>query len=336
VSAPASASVAAPESASVAAPESAAAAAPPRDELELALVQLWEEILERRPIGVRDDFFALGGHSLVAVRIAGAIRQRLGREIAIADVLEAPTVEALAQRLRGRAGAVPWSPRVRLQAAGEGRPFFCVHPAGGAVLCFADLARELGADRPFYGLQAAGLHPGQAPHARVEDMAEAYLAAAREAQPRGPYLLGGWSLGGLVALEMAQQLSRAGERVALLALIDTPARPVEAAAVREEPAALDPEERRRWLAVLDAHIDALRRYAPARYPGRITLLRAAELPPGVAAPGGAFAEPDLGWSALSPWPVEVHVVPGHHHSMVREPHARVLAARLRACIAAAS
>jgi len=117
--------------------------------------------------------------------------------------------------------ALSWSPLVPLQSAGSKRPFFCVHPIFGVVFPYYELACQF-RDQPFYGLQPFGLN-GEPPSTRIEDMAEQYIQAIRTVQPQGPYLLGGWSFGGLVAFEMAQQLQRAGQQVALLALIDTPA-----------------------------------------------------------------------------------------------------------------
>jgi thioesterase domain-containing protein len=151
------------------------------------------------------------------------IERELGRDLPLSRLFEAPTVERLAALLRaeGRAEA-PWSPLVPLTAgdAASGRqPFCCVHPVGGSVFCYRELAAALGAEQPFYALEARGLAPGEPPFLRIEEMAAAYVAAVRAAQPAGPYLLGGWSFGGLVALEMACQLERAGEAVAL-ALID--------------------------------------------------------------------------------------------------------------------
>ncbi len=112
------------------------------------------------------------------------------------------------------------SPLALIQSAGRGRPFFCVHPLGGNVLCYAELARQLGEERPFYGLQAMGLLGGE-PQRTIEEMAETYLAAAVEVQPQGPLLLGGWSLGGVIAYEMAQQAVRQGRTVDVVAMIDS-------------------------------------------------------------------------------------------------------------------
>jgi len=197
----------------------------PRDPLELELARIFEEVLGRGPVGVTDSFFELGGHSLLAIRLASAVRDRLGRELPIADFFQGPTVEALAARLRGEGEGSAPSALVPLQPAGDRPPFFCVHPVAGNALCYRGLARELGPEQPFWGLQTPALTPGVEPLETVEEMAEAYLGEIREVQPEGPYRLGGWSFGGLVAYEMARRLEAAGEEVALLALLDTLAEP---------------------------------------------------------------------------------------------------------------
>jgi thioesterase domain-containing protein/acyl carrier protein len=193
----------------------------PRNPLELELARIFEEVLGRGSVGVTDSFFELGGHSLLAIRLAAAVRDRLGRELPIADFFQGPTVEELASRLRGESeGTVP-SALVPLQPAGDRPPFFCVHPVAGNALSYRELARELGPEQPFWGLQTPALTPGVEPLETVEEMAEAYLEEIRRMQPEGPYRLGGWSFGGLVAYEMARRLEAAGEEVALVALLDT-------------------------------------------------------------------------------------------------------------------
>ncbi|HZI06168.1 MAG TPA: amino acid adenylation domain-containing protein, partial [Archangium sp.] len=193
----------------------------PRDELERELVHVWEEVLGVKPVGVTDSFFELGGQSLLAVRLVARLRERWGHAVPLAVLFEGPTVEALAARLRAGVPASAQGNRVTLQPEGTGTPVFWVHPVGGNVLCYAELARHLGTGRPFHALQATGLDGSEAPLTRVEDMARRYVEQVRAVQPEGPYLLGGWSLGGTVAYEMARELRRQGQEVALLVLLDS-------------------------------------------------------------------------------------------------------------------
>ncbi|MBW4457213.1 MAG: amino acid adenylation domain-containing protein [Nostoc indistinguendum CM1-VF10] len=202
-------------------PELQEAFVAPRDTLELQLAQIWESVLDVRPIGVTDNFFNLGGHSLLAVRLMAQIHQQFGQNLSLATLFQAATIEQLASTLRKPSGSLPWSPLVKIQPGGSKRPFFCLPGSGGNVLYFYDLARHLGSDQPFYGLQARGLDGEQAPHTQVEDMAVYYLEALQAVQPQGPYLLGGHSFGSFVAFEMALQLQKQGQEVAMLAILDT-------------------------------------------------------------------------------------------------------------------
>jgi amino acid adenylation domain-containing protein len=210
----------------------------PRDALELAIARAWAEVLGVPAVGVRDSFFELGGHSLLGVRLMGRIEELTARRLPLAALFAAPTVEALASALRGEAAMGGAGPLVPIQPHGAGRPLFFVHAAGGNVVGYAELARRLGPGQPFYGLQSRGLDGDEAPHERIEAMAADYLAEIRAVQPAGPYRLGGWSMGAVVAFEMARQLEAAGDAVELLALVD-PSTPEEGA-VRPLSGADDP------------------------------------------------------------------------------------------------
>lgn len=196
---------------------------PPRDAIELRLVQIWEDLLGAQPIGVNNDFFELGGNSILVAVLIVKIQRAFGVRIPVALLFQNPTVEKLGVILRRHAQSLPQSPLVAIQPKGARRPFFCVHPAGGNVTCYVSLARELGTDQPFYALQDRGLDPEASLHNSIEGMAAEYVEVLRGLQPEGPYLLGGWSMGGIVAYEMGVQLRRAGQDVGLLALFDTPA-----------------------------------------------------------------------------------------------------------------
>jgi thioesterase domain-containing protein len=208
--------------------------AEPRDEVERELAAIWRDLLGVSEVGVHDDFFELGGQSLVAVRMFHRIGKKFGVELQLASLFEAPTIAHVASLLRSRmetqesqqdaAPPPPPSPQgalVTIQPGGARPPFFCVHGAGGNVLCFREVARAMNEAQPFYGLQARGVDGVLAPHETVEEMAEAYVGEMRALQPEGPYFLGGYSGGGMVAFEMARRLTASGHEVGLLAFIDT-------------------------------------------------------------------------------------------------------------------
>ena len=193
----------------------------PRDPIEHTLVQVWSKILRVGSIGIRDNFFDLGGHSLLAVGIIAEIERLVKRRLPLATLYKAPTIEKLAQILRGEVSSSGWSPLVAIQPSGSRPPLFCMHGAGGTVLIYRDLSRHLGTDQPFYGLQSQGLDGSRPPLTTVEEMAAVYIRDIRRTQPHGPYFLGGYCGGGTIAYEVAQQLQADGEQIALLALFDT-------------------------------------------------------------------------------------------------------------------
>jgi amino acid adenylation domain-containing protein len=192
----------------------------PRTYLEAQLTQIWEELLGQRPISVVDNFFALGGHSLLALRLMARIQKQFGRDLPLSMLFQGATIEQLAALLNRQTVVAPPSALVGIQTSGAKRPFFCVHPIGGNVLCYYALSQALGPDQPFYGVQSISTAADIAPPSDFRVMAANYVAALRQVQPHGPYLLGGWSLGGVVALEMARHLRAQGEPVGLLAVID--------------------------------------------------------------------------------------------------------------------
>lgn len=203
----------------------------PRNNLELKLTQIWEQLLNRQPISVTDDFFDIGGHSLLALQLMAIIEQEFNIELSLSILFQNGTIENLATLLRQSPSVSSFSsPLVPIQTAGSQPPLFCAHPIGGNVLGYIALGRYLSPDQPFYALQAPGIDGQQPPYTRIPDLAAYYIQAIQTIQPTGPYFLGGHSFGGLVALEMAQQLQKQGHEIALLAIIDTPA-PIRGAKV---------------------------------------------------------------------------------------------------------
>jgi amino acid adenylation domain-containing protein len=183
------------------------------------LIAIWKSVLGVSEMGVHDNFFELGGHSLIAVRLFALMEKEFGRRLPLATLFRAPTVAQLGAILETQSAA-GGSSLVPIQPSGSRSPFFCVHAVGGNVLEYYDLAKHLGMDQPFYGLQSRGLS-GEEPHTRIEDMATHYISQLREMQPVGPYFLGGRSLGGIIAYEMACQLRAQGHEIGLLAVLDS-------------------------------------------------------------------------------------------------------------------
>ena len=217
---------------------------PPRNDVEKYLAELWGKLLGVEGVGIRDSFFDLGGHSLIAVRLFNDISERYGVDLPISALMQAPTVAALGELIVEEAGPLaegadggtgePGQARkqkgpafqfivpMHIGPVADGTPLFMVSGMFGNVLNLSHMAHLLGEERPFYALQARGLYGDTPPHETFEEMATDYLAEIRQVQPEGPYLLGGFSGGGIVAYEMARQLLEAGETVTQVILLDTP------------------------------------------------------------------------------------------------------------------
>jgi acyl transferase domain-containing protein/thioesterase domain-containing protein len=371
---------AAPALTAAASAEGASSPDAPRDEIEQKLAAMWSELLGVDRVGLQDGFFDLGGHSLIAVRLFARIRKTWGVDLPLATLFGAPTLEALAAAVRTRLGltldlsggrdvastppaaapgAAAWTPVVMIKKGGSRRPFFCVHGAGGNLLNFRDFSERLSPDQPVFGLEARGVDGQLPPAESIEEMADLYLEGMRRQQPQGPYVVGGYSGGGVVALEMARKLAAAGERVDEVLLLDTfhpsaaprdlgwaeelngfrthgikylwfavsafvTRRTVWARRNKRLQQCLSrgeavPHELREWH-LTTSFINALRRHAPAGYGGKVTLFRAQEI-----ANVYSHVGPRLGWDEAMLPHLSVVEVPGGHDSLVREPNVRVLA-----------
>ncbi len=327
----------------------------PTDAIESRLVRIWEELLSKRPIGIRDNFFEVGGHSLVAVRLMRRIEQAFHRQLPLVALFEAPTIEQLATMLRQDRVTPRVSLVVPIQPQGDRPPFFFVHGLGGAVLRFQALARHMAPDQPFYGIQPQGIDGGMPFLNSVEEMASCYIREMRKVQPEGPYFIGGYSFGGLVAFEMARQLEAGGEEVAFLGLLDTyPGKPKTNAILlktllaqpREHQMAYVARKITKYRRGLRRRFDALflpkalkeirkilaqaeMAYQPQTYFGAATWLRASEK----ALRG--LDNPEDDWSKWVTGGVEIHEIEGDHGSIMNEPMVGVLATKLRSCLAKA-
>ncbi|MCZ6769827.1 MAG: amino acid adenylation domain-containing protein [Acidobacteria bacterium] len=329
-----------------------------RDLLEWQMEDIWREVLGLARIGVRDDFFELGGTSLLALRLFSKIETVFKRKFPPATLIEDSTIEKLTAILRSESVSANWSTLVTIQAGGRKPPFFGVHSGWCNVLFYYPLARLLGPEQPVYALQPQGLDEANPQLKQVQEIAAGYIEEIRTIQAKGPYYLGGHSFGGTVAFEMAQQLHEQGEGVAFVGLFDSYFPRSQAKYLREEiyrrgrrflyfmsmcfrgrfshlrkwwgerqngitvENYLPAEVQARWKAFQVAG----RKYRPRLYAGRVSLFKA-ETPNNSRSPGQSEA-----WRKCTGGGLDVRVVPGTHGSMFSEPHLSVLAEELQDCL----
>jgi thioesterase domain-containing protein/acyl carrier protein len=192
----------------------------PRNEAEEKLTRVWETTFAIHPIGIHDNFFGLGGHSLTAVKLIAAIEKETGRKLRLSTIFQQPTIARLARAMQEGQTSTNVSSLVEIQPRGTKPPLFLVHGAGGGMFWgYSNLARQLGENQPVYAFKSRGMD-GLEELTRIEDIASRYVADLRKFQPQGPYRLGGYCFGGNVAYEMARQLRAQNEQIALLLLIN--------------------------------------------------------------------------------------------------------------------
>jgi nonribosomal peptide synthetase DhbF len=194
----------------------------PNSKLEEYICNLFHELTGGNLVSTDDSFFNIGGHSLLAIKLLSKIRKETGKDLTMRSLFEYPTPAELAKLLETDSQP-EYSPLFPIRKTGKQPPLFCAHPGGGSGSVYTNLAQALGPDRPVWALQAKGLGEGEKPHETINEMAEEYVKAIQQVQQHGPYHLLGTSLGGVIAQEMACILESQGEKVALLALLDTSA-----------------------------------------------------------------------------------------------------------------
>jgi len=351
--------------------------AAPRNALERTLAGIWADILGIDPPGIHDNFFDLGGHSLVALRMLERIRSMLGHDVPLVTLMETPTIEHLADMLGSSGFVAANTAIVPIRSTGDRPPLFGLAGLSGvAMFTYYPLARHLGQDQPIYGLQLRGLDGKELPQETIEEMATYHIGRMRTVQPEGPYSLIGFSFGGLVVFEMARQLLERKEALRLVALIDAaaPGYPEVAGLsvrlllhfkhivragpgpglryvwdrvksrgyrIKEQSARTLHQAVRRVEAqrqddiegaVHGAAIRAYHRYAPRPCPCEVILFRAEEQPEWL---GSSHRDPTNGWGKLAMGGVQVHVIPGDHLAMVREPNVAEIGKKMRAYLDAA-
>ncbi len=374
----------------------------PRDSVERELAAMWKEMLGVQRISITDDFFDLGGQSLIAVRLLNRICKHFAVELPLSVLFQAPTIAATAELLRGpfkadeeaglskpgedearpsldstksinlpdaaiEVGAtIPFTPKrfqylVNITKGGNRPPLFCVHGAGGNILNFRDISRALPKDQPFFGLQARGIDGSSRPHQSIQEMAKAYVDEIRAQQAHGPYLLAGYSGGGVVAFEMARQLTELGEDVPLVVFFDTyhPQMPIQTVDFKRKLSRLRNEGlgyikniislRLEWMRhalqrqqiakylqrdetvpfdlrdrqLTDNFVRAASSYRPQPWSGKAMLFRAATA--NYIFSGGG---PSYGWDKVVMGGIETVVIPGDHDTLLLGPNSLELMGHL--------
>ncbi|MBL8149018.1 MAG: amino acid adenylation domain-containing protein, partial [Blastocatellia bacterium] len=190
----------------------------PSNTVEEEIVKIWQEVLGIEKIGTTDNFFDIGGHSIAAVQIISKLNNLRKIKLPISILFEKSTVSELAKAVNGKTTS---ETVVAIKAEGSKIPIFCIHPIGGSVFCYKELAEKFDVDRPVYGLQSIGFVDSSSSHKTIEEMASKYIEDIRKIDQRGSYILAGWSMGGVIAFEIAKQLQRSGQRVEHLFLLDS-------------------------------------------------------------------------------------------------------------------
>jgi len=306
----------------------------PRNNIERTLAAIWSKVINASDIGIHDDFFDLGGHSLIGIQLLGQVEQQFNKTLPLKSLFEAPTIAQFAELLKGEGAAHDWKNLSLIQPEGDGLPLFCVH--GDEASHF--IPKHLGNTRPFYAFFHQGEDGKRIEHTSVEAIAAHFIREMKQARPKGPYLLTGYSFGGVVAFEMAQQLAQAGDDVPMLSVIDTYAPTLHAKAIEADKRVFTPLKSMiyRWIVqralrndgtvparfrnfhIIDTYDRAVLAYKPKPWKGTLTVLKAKD----------SWGPQSMGWENLAQGGLRVKVVPGDHYSTIQEPHVQQLAQAL--------
>jgi amino acid adenylation domain-containing protein len=306
----------------------------PRDPVERTLAGIWGKVLNSADIGIHDDFFDLGGHSLIGIQLLGFVEQQFNRTLPLKSLFEAPTIAQFADLLRDGSAMAQWENLSLIQPEGDGLPLFCVH--GDEASHF--IPKHIGNTRPFYAFFHQGEDGKRIEYTTVESIAAHFIRELKQAKPHGPYLLTGFSFGGVVAFEMAQQLAQAGDDVPMLSVIDTYAPALHAKAIETDNRFYTPLKNMiyRWIVkralrndgtvptryrnfhIIDTYDRAVAAYKPKPWHGRITVIKAKD----------SWGPQSMGWESLAKGSLNVQVLPGDHYNIIKEPQVKELAIAL--------
>ncbi|WP_310423888.1 amino acid adenylation domain-containing protein [Chamaesiphon sp. VAR_48_metabat_135_sub] len=347
--------------------EATAHTSDPHQPIEQNLIEIWQKILQIEAVDITDNFFDLGGHSLVALELFAQIERIWNKRLFLSILFQSPTIAELANIIRQSEDLHAWSPLVLLASGGEKSPLFCIHPVGGNVLGYYDLAKIIGIDRPVYGLQARGINGEQQPFDRIEDMANYFIEAIQTVQSQGPYFLLGYSFGGIIAFDIARQLTAGGAKVAFLGLLDLRYPGIKEASVsfselltiqlntikeltlkQQIKYIFDKIFKRRAVSDKDRYRDEvvtalsdLETFTPELLSVLDCNWQAAgnyqpQVYQGTASLFWSDHQldyidrhPDLGWGDLVAGDLDIEHIPGDHNTLMKEPNVRVLAEKLK-------
>ncbi|MGV3775059.1 MAG: amino acid adenylation domain-containing protein [Verrucomicrobiales bacterium] len=344
----------------------------PRDPLELQLQLIFERVLRRVPIGIDVSFFELGGDSLQALELLVEIERATGKNLPMGTLYQTSTIEGIASELKNRSGAAEWSSLVPMQKSGNCPPLYFIHTTPGDILGYGNLVYRLGTDQPCYGFQSLGLKSSELAHLSIEEMAQYYVGLLREFQPNGPYYLSGWCYGGVLAVEMARLLMASGEKIGLLALLETVGMPPSLSnfkyylhrlrcSAKMHPSRLAIYLREKMKYVRDAQMANRMRFKQVDRDGKVkpdqerdprlaqlehvyntnlealSRFKSSYYPGKVTLFNAAERDPALIPDPQYGWvglasEIEVHLVPGNHDTMLTEPNVSVLAQKLDKCL----
>lgn len=310
----------------------------PRNTEEVGLAEIWSKALGVAEIGIHDDFFDLGGHSIMGIQMLAHIEQRFEKALPLKALFEAPTIAQFAALLRGDTTDRNWKNLSAIRPAGSAIPLFCVHGDEASH----SLPKYLDPDTPFYAFFHQGEDGKEIRYTSVESIAKHFISELKQARPAGPYLLCGYSFGGIVAYEMAQQLSAMGDEVPLVVVFDTYAPAMHGKAIESDLKFYDPLKKRimrglvsqylrnggtvptrlRNFHIIDTYDRAAMAYAPKPFKGRLAVFKAEH----------SWGPNEMGWNELAANDVDIHVLPGDHYTMIEEPQVQALARELSECI----
>jgi amino acid adenylation domain-containing protein len=319
----------------------------PNNATESTLHDIWCSVLKKEHLGVYDDFFALGGHSLSAMQIIARIRDYFLTNLTIRMLFDFPTISSLSKEIEklqqmGIAGqedyALVESIMVPIKKSGDKTALFLVHPIGGSVFWYKSLGMHLDIDRPLYGIQDPGLDKKALFFESLEDMAQSYIEIIQTIQPHGPYILGGASFGSTVAIEMAKQLEEKNEKIIAIILLDGWA---EYPSLQRSELHFKNMMREQNLRILEKHVQnnihdsdfllelqwhrekLLMQYKLPQIKSKLILFKAA-----VLTELFNYDAPLNWWDNYSSQRIERYLVPGDHETMFYEPNIKILASKL--------